>query len=83
MRESPQTASLHLKLGDAYEEARKYTKAVVQWQLVLDLEPDHPRRMKLLNVIGKYRAEAEAKAKAAPKPKAKPKPKRNPARTIT
>ena len=52
--ESPQTASLHLKLGDAYEEAQKFTDAVAQWRMVLDLEQDHPQRMKLLNSIDKY-----------------------------
>jgi len=64
---SPQTASLHLKLGDAYEEARKYAKATVQWQMVLDLEPDHPKRMKLLNLIGKYRSQDPEPPKAKPK----------------
>lgn len=54
--ESPQTASLHLKLGDAYEEAQKPDQAVAQWQMVLDLEPDHPQRMKLLNLIQKHRS---------------------------
>jgi tetratricopeptide (TPR) repeat protein len=72
---SPQTASLHLKLGNAYEEARQYDKAMVQWQMVLDLEPDHAQRMKLLNLIAKYRKqeapEPKAKAKAKPKPKPK------------
>ena len=63
---SPQTASLHLKLGDAYEEARKYPKATVQWQMVLDLEPDHPKRMKLLNLIGKYRTHQPEPPKAKP-----------------
>ena len=57
---SPQTAALHLKLGYAYEEARKYDLAVVQWRMVLDLEPDHPQRMKLTNLITKHRARAEA-----------------------
>ncbi len=52
---SPQTASLHLKLGNAYEETTQYLKAILQWRLVLDLEPDHPQRMKLLNLISKYR----------------------------
>jgi tetratricopeptide (TPR) repeat protein len=52
--ESPQTASLHLKLGNAYEEVQKYTEAVAQWRMVLDLESDHPQRMKLLNLIDKY-----------------------------
>ena len=40
--ESPMTASLHLKLGNAYEEARKLDKAIAQWRMVLDIEPDHP-----------------------------------------
>ena len=56
---SPQTAALHLRLGYAYEEARKYDLAVVQWRMVLDLEPDHPQRMKLTNLITKHRARAE------------------------
>jgi tetratricopeptide (TPR) repeat protein len=52
--ESPQTASLHLKLGNAYEEAQKFNEAAAQWRMVLDLESDHPQRMKLLNLIDKY-----------------------------
>ena len=48
---SPQTASLHLKLGDAYAESRQYEKAVRQWRMVLDLEPDHPMRTELVNRI--------------------------------
>jgi tetratricopeptide (TPR) repeat protein len=54
VRTSPQTASLHLKLGNAYEEARRYDQAVVQWRMVLDLEPEHPERMRLLNLISKH-----------------------------
>ena len=60
---SPQTASLHLKLGYAYEEARKYDLAVVQWRMVLELEPDHADRMKLINLIGKHEVSAPAKPK--------------------
>jgi tetratricopeptide (TPR) repeat protein len=56
--ESPQTASLHLKLGYAYEEVRKFEQAVAQWRLVLDLEPDHPQRIKLLNLVEKYTSSA-------------------------
>jgi len=52
---SPQTVGLHLKLGYAYEHARKYALAVRQWRLVLDLQSDHPDRMKLINLIGKYK----------------------------
>ena len=55
VQESPETASLHLKLGSAYEDAQQYANALEQWQMVLDLEPDHPKRMELLNLIGKYR----------------------------
>lgn len=52
--ESPQAASLHLKLGYAYEEAQQRDKAIAQWRMVLDLEPDHPERMTLLNLLEKY-----------------------------
>jgi len=52
--ESPQTTSLHLRLATAFEEARKYTDAVEQWRMVLDLEPDHPKRTQLLNLIKKH-----------------------------
>ncbi len=52
---SPQTVSLHLKLAYAYEHARQYPLAVRQWRLVLDLHSDHPDRMKLINLIAKYK----------------------------
>jgi tetratricopeptide (TPR) repeat protein len=51
---SPQTASLHLKLGNALAEARRYEEAVQQWRLLLDLEPEHPQRTKLLNQIRQH-----------------------------
>jgi tetratricopeptide (TPR) repeat protein len=72
--ESPQTASLHLKLGNAYEEAQKFGQAVAQWRMVLDLEPDHPQRMNLLNMIDKYRSETPIKVA----PKAEKKVEKNP-----
>ena len=52
--QSPQTTSLHLKLATAFEEARKYEDAVQQWRLVLELEPEHPDRTRLLNLIRKH-----------------------------
>jgi tetratricopeptide (TPR) repeat protein len=67
--ESPQTASLHLKLGNAYEEAQKFPAAVAQWRMVLDLEPDHPQRMNLLNLIDKYRSETPMKVAPRAEPK--------------
>lgn len=78
--ESPQTASLHLKLGYAYEEVQKYEPAIGQWRMVLDIEPDHPQRIKLLNLIEKYRAggtmtvESGTPVKPPAKPKAESKP---------
>lgn len=56
--ESPKNAALHLKLGHAFEQARKYKQAADQWQMVLDLEPDHPKRMELKNLIRRARAQA-------------------------
>ncbi len=53
VQQNPQTSSLHLKLASALEEARKYDKAIEQWRMVLDLEPDHPQRTELLNLIKK------------------------------
>jgi tetratricopeptide (TPR) repeat protein len=82
--ESPKTASLHLKLGYAHEEAQQYDQAVAQWRMTLELEPDHPQRMALLNLIEKYRARlalsAEASRPAAPpkSPKAAKAPKTEP-----
>jgi tetratricopeptide (TPR) repeat protein len=72
--ESPQTSSLHLKLGSAYEEARKFDQAIFQWRMVLDLEPDHPQRIKLLNLIEKYSGGAKMTvAPGVPVTPAKPK----------
>ncbi|HYW80951.1 MAG TPA: tetratricopeptide repeat protein [Thermoguttaceae bacterium] len=64
--ETPQTASLHLKLGNAYEEDQKHDLAMAQWQMVLDLEPDHPDRMKLLNLIQRYRSNLAVSVVASP-----------------
>ena len=72
--ESPETASLHLKLGYAYEDARKFDLAVAQWRMVLDIEPDHPQRTKLLNLIEKYAANVKMVVVPAEKPKPKPAP---------
>ena len=52
--QSPQNAALHLQLGDAFAEVQKYTDAVTQWKMVLDLEPEHPKRLELLNLMGKF-----------------------------
>jgi superkiller protein 3 len=67
--ESPQNASLHLHLGDAYQEAQQYAKAVTQWKMVLDLEPEHGKRLELLNLMAKYSKGNGATTQPAGQPK--------------
>jgi len=61
VEEAPKKVSPHLKLGYAFEESRRYGDAIVQWRMVLDLQPDHSKRMELLDLIRKYRADLEAR----------------------
>lgn len=48
---SPRNPAYHLCLGNAYRELKEMDKAVVQWRLVLTLQPDHPEKEKLLEWI--------------------------------
>jgi tetratricopeptide (TPR) repeat protein len=48
---NPLSAQLHLLLGDAHWLASQHEPAVQQYKLVLELEPDHPQRVRLLNRI--------------------------------
>jgi len=48
---NPMAASLHLMLGEACWQASLRKQAVEQYRLVLELEPDHADRVKLLNRI--------------------------------
>ena len=74
--ENPTAATLHLKLGDAYEESQRYDLAMAQWRMVLDLEPDHASRLKLLNLIEKYTSNVplsvDSNPPVPPKPAAQP-----------
>jgi tetratricopeptide (TPR) repeat protein len=49
--ENPLSARLHLTLGDAYWLENERSQATEQYKLVLELEPDHPDRVRLLNRI--------------------------------
>jgi tetratricopeptide (TPR) repeat protein len=49
--ENPLSARLHLTLADAFWLDNKHDKAIEQYKLVLELEPDHAERIKLLNRI--------------------------------
>jgi Tfp pilus assembly protein PilF len=48
---NPLSASLHLSLGEAYWQAGQRDAAKRQYKLVLELEPDHPQRVLLLNRV--------------------------------
>lgn len=48
---NPLSARLHLTLGDAYWVSGSSETAIKQYRLVLELEPDHPDRVRLLNRI--------------------------------
>jgi len=49
--ENPLSARLHLMLGDAHWIASDRAKAIEQYKLVLELEPQHGDRVRLLNRI--------------------------------
>jgi Tfp pilus assembly protein PilF len=49
--ENPLSARLHLTLADAYWLDNRHEKAIEQYKLVLELEPDHAARVRLLNRI--------------------------------
>ncbi len=48
---APDSASLHYRLGNAYHEAKQPESAAVQWRMTLELQPDHPERLRLLGLI--------------------------------
>ena len=57
---NPLSPSLHLTLGDAHWLANQRPQAIEQYKLVLELEPDHTERVRLLNRI-------RARVKTSPK----------------
>ena len=52
--EEPSNASFHHALGDAYLKQKDSAKAVEQWKLVLEINPDHSDQMTLMNLINKH-----------------------------
>ena len=48
---SPVSAQLHCRLGNAYWEANRRADAARQWQVALELQPDHPDRKRMLDLI--------------------------------
>ena len=51
VRENPLSARLHLNLADAFWLDNQRHKAIEQYKLVLELDPDHADRVRLLNRI--------------------------------
>lgn len=51
VKQSPRSAELRYKLGNALSEAQRRGEAAAQWQVVLQLEPYHPDRERLLKLL--------------------------------
>jgi tetratricopeptide (TPR) repeat protein len=65
---TPLSAGLHLTLGDAQWQLSNRPAAAAQYKLVLELEPDHADRVRLLNRIREVDAAAPTtQPSAAPK----------------
>lgn len=48
---APRSGDLHYQLGNAYWEADDRVAAARQWQIALELDPDHPDRDRMLQLI--------------------------------
>ncbi len=57
IEEKPDVASYHLMIAYAYRDAKDYKQAVAHWKTVLEIEPDRPDRIELLNLINRYATE--------------------------
>jgi tetratricopeptide (TPR) repeat protein len=51
LKESPNSPDLHYRLGNAFWEAGRRKDAAREWQVTLELNPDHPRRADMLDRI--------------------------------
>jgi tetratricopeptide (TPR) repeat protein len=49
--ESPTSADLHYLLGNALYEAGRRVEASRRWRLTLELNPDHPDRRRMLELV--------------------------------
>ena len=54
---APTNAQYHLDLGDAYYRLEDYENAATQWRMTLDLQPDHPEQMRLINLLNELERE--------------------------
>jgi tetratricopeptide (TPR) repeat protein len=51
IREAPEAADLHYRLGNVYWETHRAADAADQWRITLELRPDHPDRSRMLTLI--------------------------------
>ena len=56
VEESPDSASLHYRLAGAFLETGDREGAVRAWRAVLELQEDHPDRLRILNLIAGHSA---------------------------
>ena len=56
--ESPDSASLHYRLAGALLETGDQEGAVREWRAVLELQEDHPDRLRILNLISRHSAKS-------------------------
>ncbi|MHC4065905.1 MAG: tetratricopeptide repeat protein [Planctomycetota bacterium] len=54
--EAPESHNLRYALGNALFEAGRQAGACRQWQITLELQPDHPDRTRMLELIRKFKA---------------------------
>ena len=55
----PTSSDLRYRLGNALWEDGRHQEAVLQWRITLELQPDHPDRARLLDIIRLTRARSE------------------------
>ena len=57
--ETPKSSTLRYRLGNAYREAGQDRRAAQEWQIALQITPNHPDRRRMLEVIQRANAEFE------------------------
>jgi len=63
---APRDADLRYRLGNAYWEAGRLADAARQWQVTLELDPDHPQRLRLLEQLRQAASAGEGTAGPPP-----------------
>ena len=51
LEQDPESADLHYRLGNAFDDASRPERASLHWRITLELQPDHPDRRRMLEAI--------------------------------